>query len=152
MMDLHFEVKGLKELDELLKAFPEKVQRNCIRSACYAGAVVWRDGAKGRVPIRKEPEGLVRMGRGASKGRLPGFLRASVRVWKVRGKSGGATITYGVGTRGMAFYGKFLEFGTSKMAARPWLRPAVDALVGWATEAMRSRLEQRIKVYALKGK
>lgn len=151
-MDLNFEVKGLKELDNFLKEFPEKVQRNCIKSACFAGAAVWRDGAKGRVPVRKEPGGLVRMGKGASKGRLPGFLRASIRVWKKRGVEGGPTVTYGVGTRGMAFYGKFLEFGTSKMSARPWLRPAVDSLVGWATEAMRSRLEQRIKRYVLKGK
>lgn len=151
-MDLDFEVKGLKELDDVLRTFPEKVQRNCIASACFAGAAVWRDGAKGRVPVRSEPEGLVRMYKGATKGRLPGFLRASIRVWKKRGVAGGPTVTYGVGTRGMAFYGKFLEFGTSKMAARPWLRPAVDALAGWAAEAMRSRLEQRIKRYVLKGR
>lgn len=151
-MDLEFEIKGLKEFDEVLKTFPEKVQRSCIASACFAGATVWREGAKGRVPVRQEPSGLVRMGKGATKGRLPGFLRASIRVWKKKGKEGGPTVTYGVGTRGLAFYGKFLEFGTSKMSARPWLRPAVDALVGWATEAMRSRLEQRIKRYVLKGK
>lgn len=151
-MDLNFEVKGLKELDEVLKTFPGKVQRNCIRSACFAGAAVWRDGAKGRVPVRTNPPDPVRMFAGSTKGRLPGFLRASIRVWKVRGREGGPSITYGVGTRGMAFYGKFLEFGTSKMSARPWLRPAVDALAGWATEAMRSRLEQRIKRYVLKGK
>lgn len=151
-MHLDFEIKGMKELDGFLKAFPEKVQRNCIASACFAGATVWRDGAKGRAPVRSEPPGLVRMGSRSTKGRLPGFLRASVRIWKKKGRDGGPTVTYGVGTRGMAFYGKFLEFGTSKMAARPWLRPAVDALTGWALEAMRSRLEQRIKRYALKGR
>ena len=150
-MDLQFEIKGLKELDEVLKTFPEKVQRNAIASACFAGAAVWREGAKGRVPVRTSPAGLVRMGKGAQ-GRLPGFLRASIRVWKKRGIQGGATVTYGVGTRGYAFYGKFLEFGTSKMSARPGLRPAVDALVGWATEAMRARLEQRIAKFVLKGK
>jgi phage gpG-like protein len=30
-----------------------------------------------------------------------------------------------VGTK--VIYGKFLEFGTSRMAARPWLRPSIDA-------------------------
>ncbi len=149
--DFDFEIKGLKELDQFLKTFPEKVQRNCIASACFAGAAIWREGAKGRVPVRSKPEGLVRMGRG-SKGRLPGYLRASIRVWKKRGRAGGPTVTYGVGTRGYAFYGKFLEFGTSKMAARPWLRPAVDSLAGWAAEAMRARLEQRIRRYVLRGK
>lgn len=151
-MDLNFEIKGLKELDDVLKTFPEKVQRNAIKSACFAGAAVWRDGAKGRVPVRSDPPGPIRMGRRSTHGRLPGYLRASIRVWLKRGKEGGPTVTYGIGTRGYAFYGKFLEFGTSKMAARPWLRPTVDSLVGWATEAMRSRLQQRIERYVLKGK
>jgi HK97 gp10 family phage protein len=151
-MDFEFEIKGLKELDDVLKTFPEKVQRRCIASACFAGATVWREGAKGRVPVRSTPSGPIRMNKGGTKGRLPGFLRASIRVWKRRGMAGGPTVSYGVGTRGYAFYGRFLEFGTSKMAARPWLRPAVDALAGWAVEAMRSRMEQLIKRYVLKGK
>jgi len=156
---LAFEVKGLKELDEFLKGFPEKVQRKCIASAAFAGAAVWREAAKDKVPMRSDIsggnfsayQGPIRMGKG-SLGRLPGYLRQHIRVWKKRARANAATVTYGVGTRGWAFYGKFLEFGTSKMAARPWLRPAVDRTTGQALEAMRARLQQRIMRYILKGK
>jgi HK97 gp10 family phage protein len=36
----------------------------------------------------------------------------------------GNTVTVGPDPSG--FYGHFLEYGTSKMSARPWFRPAVD--------------------------
>lgn len=36
-----------------------------------------------------------------------------------------------VGSRKGAPHGFWLEFGTSKMAARPWLQPAFDKAVAW---------------------
>jgi HK97 gp10 family phage protein len=39
-----------------------------------------------------------------------------------------------------AFYGRFVEFGTSKMAAQPFLRPAYDAARSKAIDAARKRL------------
>ena len=39
-----------------------------------------------------------------------------------------------------AFYGQFPEFGTAKMAAQPFLRPAYDAARSKAIAAMRAEL------------
>lgn len=36
-----------------------------------------------------------------------------------------------VGSRGGAPWGFWLEFGTSKAGARPWLQPAFDRMVKW---------------------
>ena len=46
---------------------------------------------------------------------------------------------------GDLFYGKFIEFGTVKMAPRPFLRPAYDQGKFPALEAMKARLIQRIE-------
>lgn len=54
-----------------------------------------------------------------------GHLRDEIRVRKVKARAL-HTIVHIVST-GRAFWGSFLEFGTVKMAARPWWRPLVDA-------------------------
>jgi len=36
------------------------------------------------------------------------------------------SVRVGPGIRG--FYGRYLEYGTSRMAARPWMRPAFDGV------------------------
>jgi phage gpG-like protein len=40
-------------------------------------------------------------------------------------------------------YGYFLEFGTSRMAARPWLRPSYKAVVG---EALFKKMAKRVNI------
>lgn len=44
-----------------------------------------------------------------------------------------------------AFYARFLEFGTSKMAARPFLRPAYDAAQAKAAKAVSDRMTQEVQ-------
>ena len=39
------------------------------------------------------------------------------------------------------FYGRFVEFGTSKMAARPFIRPSIDA----KSRAIRAAIQQAIQ-------
>ena len=41
-------------------------------------------------------------------------------------------------------YGKYLEFGTSKMAARPWLRPAMERNEAKLTENITNAIKESI--------
>lgn len=47
-------------------------------------------------------------------------------------------------TDGDAFYWKFLEFGTSKMPARPFIRPAYESQRARSIDVMKARLWEKI--------
>lgn len=57
-----------------------------------------------------------------------GNLREGLKISNVKNKEGTKYILVGVdkGDNSKVFYGKFLEFGTSKMPARPFLQPAYE--------------------------
>lgn len=138
------DIKGLKELDDLLKSLPEQIQRKALAQANLAGATVLKEEAKSRVPVRSDPPGPIKVGKNASKARLPGFLKASIKAWRIK-KGAKGSVTHGVGTRGMAFYGKFLEFGTKYISPRPFLRPALDAAYLKAIDAVAAVLRTKIE-------
>lgn len=58
-----------------------------------------------------------------------GKLRKGLKVSGVRSKDGNKYVLAGIqkDDNSEIFYGKFLEFGTSKMNARPFLGPAYEA-------------------------
>lgn len=45
-----------------------------------------------------------------------------------------------IGWTDAGFYGRFHEYGTSKMAAKPYMRPAFEAVKDEAVKAMRKEL------------
>lgn len=57
-----------------------------------------------------------------------GKLRKGLKITSVKKKEGTKYILVGVdrGDNSEVFYGKFVEFGTSKMPARPFLQPAYE--------------------------
>ena len=57
-----------------------------------------------------------------------GKLKKGLKVTNVKKKEGVKYILVGVdrGDNSEIFYGKFIEFGTSKMSARPFLQPAYE--------------------------
>lgn len=106
------EVKGLEDLIAKLNSLPEKLEKKVIRSAVRKGANIIRDKARSYVPVDS------------------GELRKSITVSGAKYKKG--TIAFAIKPRKnkkrgiTVFYGKFIEFGTSKMAAKPFMRPAYD--------------------------
>lgn len=139
MADFDFEVKGLAELSKKLKELPLKVAKNALRASVNAGAEVIRKDAMNRVPVDT------------------GKLKKSIYKKQIREKSNTFQQTFFVGARNGkkyratnkdAYYWRFLEFGTSKMPANPFLRPAFDSRKNDAVKAIGDKLKERIDKFA----
>lgn len=144
MADSFLELKGFKELADALRELPERVAKNALRSAVGAGAAEIRKEAKLHAPVDT------------------GKLRTAVYQKQIREVSGQYQQVFYVGVRAgakrkkggvkdysqSAFYWRFLEFGTAKMAARPFLRPAFERRKEAAVNAIGAKLDERIQKYA----
>lgn len=139
-------VHGLDELERRLMELPEAVAGKALQTAVNAGARVIKEEAMARAPVGSVPHWIGRKAKG--KRVEPGNLRRYIRNKKMRGsKFSAASAVYWSGN---AFYGKFLEFGTSKMKAQPFLRAATDTKWQAAVEATKAALARRIKAAAKK--
>lgn len=69
-----------------------------------------------------------------------GTLQESVKVSGVRTKDGVKHVEVGPGKEG--FYGKFLEFGTSKMKAKPFMESGYESSKAEAMATIESELKK----------
>lgn len=132
-------VAGLKELGERMKGVSEDVNRRIGRAAVAAGAKVIADSARTKAPV---DTGNLR--KNIITKRLPpgeSQLTSEYIVTVRKGK-----ITKKQKDRGIkdAFYGRFVEFGTAKTPAQPFLRPAYDENKEKAVEAIKERIATRL--------
>lgn len=132
-------IEGLKELADKLQSFGPKLARNGLRAAVNAGAEVVRKDVQARVPVDT------------------GVMRKAVYKKQIREESGDTRQTFYVGVRSGkkyqkknqdAFYWRFLEFGTAKLQARPFIRPAFETKKKEAVERIKSKLAERIEKLA----
>jgi HK97 gp10 family phage protein len=132
-------VDGLSDLQEKLRQLGPRLSRNGLRSAVNAGAQVIRREVKARAPSDT------------------GTMQRAIYVKQIREKSSDVQQTFFVGVRsgkrfqkkGLdAYYWRYVEFGTRKMAARPFIRPAFEAKKSAAVEAIKAKLAERIEKLA----
>jgi len=145
MLELKVEFHGLREIDELLKQLPKQVAGRVLTAGLRAGGNVIRAEAKRTAPRRADP-GAKPISSSSKKGRLPGYLRASIIVRAIREAGTSAKVIVGPSRR--AFYGRFSEFGTSRQPARPWLRPAFDRTREAALKAIKESLGRNVALAA----
>lgn len=159
-MDGSFNVKGGDALAKALLELAPKIEKNILRGAVRAGSVVIQKEAQSRAPVLQSPDPR----------RKPGTLKNAIKVRGariVRGKGvvGGvmvralsaAQISRFKKKKGQAgasnpddpFYANFVEFGTVKMAPRPFMRPALSSKAQTAIDTVaqytRDRLEAEAK-------
>lgn len=111
------------EFKAALARLTEESRGRIVVDAALAGAQEILEAAKENAPVLQEPDDR----------RIVGNLRDKIKAYISKQKPGVVTVSVGLSKEDMrakedgAFYAGFVEFGTARMAARPYLRPAMDA-------------------------
>lgn len=136
------QIQGLDELDKRLQQIPEKFRRKIIREVMKAAAEPVRAEIERRAPRGK------RLGKysSAEYGRLSENIVASGPRTKA---DGSASIQAGPGKD--QYWGIFLEFGTVKLSARPFVRPAFDSKYQEALDVMFSEIHRFLEKQGIPG-
>ena len=146
-------VKGLMDLQKFLDLLPQKIERNIIRGALRAGAVVIKDAAKEACPVG-EPSDINRQKYGG----YAGALRDSIRVsTSHKGKMIYSHVKAGGKTKKGAdvYYAHIIEFTGAAphpnrgvihpgMDAIPFMRPAFDKTNAAAVIAVGNYIKNRL--------
>lgn len=133
--DIRLEIKGLKELNNLLNKLPDKIAKKPLQNALRAGGNVVVKAAKAKAPVDT------------------GLLRDSIAVKQAKQKTG--AVHYQVGVyqkigKKRPFYAHMIEFGTSKMSPKPFMRPAWEETKAEVLRTFSVRLAKSITTEALK--
>ncbi|WP_411679850.1 HK97-gp10 family putative phage morphogenesis protein [Clostridium thailandense] len=122
------ELTGVDEILNKLQQMGANVGRLENKALKNAAEPVLED-AKANVPVRT------------------GKLKKGLKITNVKKKDGMKYILVGVdrGDNSEVFYGKFIEFGTSKMTARPFLQPAYEKNKNKIQKAIAETLKEGLK-------
>lgn len=139
-------VEGLKELSAKLRALGETVAARNLRGAARDAMQPVERAAVATVPVGDRIHQTY-------KGRTvtPGFLQRSIRRKAFAKRGAKNEVRAVVGVAREAFYGlAFVERGTSKMPAQPWLVPSFESAQGQVLDKFRKSLKARIERAARK--
>lgn len=130
----------MKQVLKALKKLPINIQKNVMVGATRASATVVSDEAK-HILYQKT---LIKTG----------GLWESVGVTKRKSLAG--TVRFSVsprkGGKNHGFIGRFMELGTSKMVAKPFLRPALEKSVDEVLKASKDYIAKRLPKEVVKAK
>ncbi|MFY4844578.1 HK97-gp10 family putative phage morphogenesis protein [Aliarcobacter butzleri] len=125
-----------KSLLKALSAFPKNIQKNVMTGATRAAANVVRDRARELVPKRTKnlAKSIVSIQQKAESGQIK-FSVTPSRSGKYDG-----------------WYAHFIEFGTVKMSAKPFMRPAMEQTQDESLNAAKEYIAKRIPEEIMRSK
>ncbi|URJ84950.1 HK97 gp10 family phage protein [Pasteurella multocida] len=154
MASVTVKIKGLKQLQQAMDSLGRKTSNRIAVKAMRKGGAIVRDKARQNAPVLKENVSH----------RRAGTLRKAIST-RTKVSRGGKTHTY-IWVKGLSikqvlkfkdktgkagaynpkdpFYWRFVEFGTSKMPAQPFLRPAFEQTKRQATKEIIETLHKEI--------
>jgi len=156
MTDVRIEVKGIKDLYLDLSKYAEDLQTKVLRKAVRAGSKLIAKDARRRAPVRSSEWENIKYPT------PPGTLKRGIRVSRAR-KQPKYIVRDVIGFSEQAWYGRLVETGhfivrggrlrkkgskariVGYSPPRPFLRPAFDANVNQAIEAMKTKMFDETK-------
>jgi HK97 gp10 family phage protein len=120
-------VTGFTELERALRALPRAVELRAARATLRDLADPLRAGMAQRAPRSRFSKW---------------HLADSIVVKPIKEEN--TTVSIAVGPERYFFYGRFVEWGTSRSPAHPFMRPAWDEFKPYALEALGVALWRRI--------
>lgn len=129
-------VSGSELIAQNMRTLTDDLRRKVLRGAVAAGAFPIRDAARAKAPVKTG-----RMRNAIIVKHIPERSNAQQQTYRVMVRSGkkyqkvkrtvvgfdvtsGASAKFSITSNQDAYYWRFVEFGTSKMAAKPFIRPA----------------------------
>jgi HK97 gp10 family phage protein len=160
-MRVQIKTEGFKELVSSLRALEDELRTKILGTATLQAAKVVQEDAKRRAPVLQKPD----------RRRRAGTLRDAIKTGRMRDRNidgaaarvyvrmlSGKKVSEFKGRTGRSstenpddpFYARFVEYGTSKIRAKPFLRPAFESQRGAAIDKMRSSTKMGLQNAARK--
>lgn len=142
-------IKGLDNIANRLSQLKPTLSKQVMTDALKKGAKVFQEVAIQKAPISTEPHKLKSYASALYKKYtarqmatwiMPGNLKKNIKVKVDRERTSKDQVRVVVYIKNGAWYGKFHEFGTSKMGRQSFMRPAFDTKGEEATKAIISHL------------
>lgn len=135
-----------RDVVQRMRSLSNKLQKQIARKAIAEGAEIIRKEALSRVSVRT---GLLKSNiiKKSLRSRNPGRVSYVVGARRAKAVYGNTKANVRKGRAGKSYWGKsssyyahMVEFGTRKMRARPFLRPAFESKKNAAFEAINQRI------------
>lgn len=145
------DVRGLAELEAALLELGNALSGKILFKALMDAALPIQNEARARAPKsiadhysykKKGKKGQKTIERTLIQS---GNLRKNITRKRLKSRNEQTGANVGISWRANAFYGRHIEFGTSKMAAKPFLRPAFDAKKEDALTIFKEKLATNIE-------
>lgn len=145
-------IKGMRDISRALDRLPKELIRSSENAVLRAGAKPIEKAAKSRVV---EDTGLLKKSIGIRVKKVAGINSARIGPRTGFKKSLGTRIarkTKGKRIKGQPYeasqdpnkYSHLVELGSSRVAPRPFIRPAIDAAQGQVVDAMANGLDKHL--------
>ena len=147
-------IEGLSELDEALSQFSDRIAKKAVNSALTYAITPMVKEAKAKASVAEKTHKML-YGRYSSQNVQvqPGLLKEAIKKRRLKkseltklGASAGVAIYVGKSNKQKLYpkYWTFVEYGTTKMVAIPFLRPAFDATVRVSLDRFYDKLADNI--------